>query len=168
MEWEILSSQTAKEWLKDIKDDEEDLSELDKKRMEFFASLLEHGCDYIICDYAEPNPDNITIQAVPVPGELLMETSDDELRVGMQQLFKEELGFDTKIYDFQRITLAGHPCIFIDLTHVPGTRVNNYLFGLEDQCFAIALTAREETFFERREQFQSILSTLKFEKETSK
>ncbi|MGI6355777.1 MAG: hypothetical protein ACOX6W_11890 [Lentisphaeria bacterium] len=84
--------------------------------MEFFATLLEHGCDYIICDYAEPNPDNITIQTVPIPGKELMEVPDDDLRVGMQQLFKGELGFDTKIYDFKRLTLAGRPCIFIDLS----------------------------------------------------
>lgn len=162
MEWEVLSSQTAKEWLKDIKDDKKDLSEQEKKRMEFFASLLEHGCDYIICDYAEPDPDNVTIQTVPIPGKELMEVPDDDLRVGMQQLFKGELGFDTKIYDFKRLTLAGRPCIFIDLSHAPGTRVNNYMFALSDKCFAIALTARQETFFERREQFQSILTTLKF------
>ncbi|NLG12779.1 MAG: protein kinase [Lentisphaerae bacterium] len=162
MEWEVLSSQTAKEWLKDIKDDKKDLSEQEKKRMEFFASLLEHVCDYIICDYAEPNPDNVTIQTVPIPGKELMEVPDDDLRVGMQQLFKGELGFDTKIYDFKRLTLAGRPCMFIDLSHAPGTRVNNYMFALSDKCFAIALTARQETFFERREQFKSILTTLKF------
>ena len=161
VEWEILSSQTANEWLKEL-DDDEALSEQEKKRMEFFASIQELGCDYIICDYDAKNPDNITIQSVPVPGELLMETPDDELRIGMQQLFKGELGFDTKIYAFQRLTIAGHPCVFVDLSHVPGIRVNNYLFGLEDKCFAIALTAREETFFDRREQFQSILSTLQF------
>ncbi|MBQ7177989.1 MAG: protein kinase, partial [Victivallales bacterium] len=155
MEWEILSSKTANEWLKEANDEEKNLSEQEKKRMEFFASLLELGCDYIICDYDESNPDNITIQTVPVPGKMLIETSDDDLRVGMQQLFKGELGFDTKIYDFKRLTLAGHSCIFIDLSHAPGSRVNNYMFPLKDKCFAIALTARQETFFERRAQFQS-------------
>ena len=167
VEWEILSSQTAREWLKEI-DDDETLSELEKKRVEFFTAMMELGCDYIICDYDAQNPDNITIQSVPVPGKELMETSDDELRVGMQQLFKGELGFDTKIYDFQRLTLAGRPCVFVDLSHAPGTRVNNYLFGLEDKCFAIALTAREETFFERRAQFQSIMSTLQFSDQPEK
>ena len=167
MEWETLSSQTVKEWLATMVDDNS-LSEQETKRMKLFAALLEYGCDYIICDYAKPNPDNITIQTLPVPGEELLTAADDDLRVSMQQLYKGELGFDTKIYDFKRMTLAGYPCVYVDLSHIPGTRINNYLFAFKEHCLSIALSARKETFFERREQFQSILSTLKFTENNAK
>lgn len=160
MEWEVLSSQTAKAWMEE--QDDKELSELEKKRKGVFAQLLEFGCDYIICDYDEQHQDNITVQTIPLPGEEMMKVPDDDLRVSMQQLYRGDLGFDTKVYDFRRLTLAGHPCIYIDLSHIPGTRINNYMFPLNDQCLAIALTARSDTFFERREQFLSILSTLKF------
>ena len=62
------------------------------------------------------------------------------------------------------MTLAGNPCIYIDLSHTPDTRINNYMVVLKDQCVAIALNAKTETFFARREQFESILSTLRFDK----
>ncbi|MGN0878143.1 MAG: protein kinase [Oligosphaeraceae bacterium] len=162
MEWEILSGQTAMEWLKALKADEKNISEQERKRQEFFTSFLEFGCDYIICDYTQPFPDNITIQTVPIPGKELMETPDDAIRVNIQKIYKGELEFDTKIYEIKRLTLAGHSCLFIDLSHIPGTRVNNYVFPLKDKCVAIALTVRQETFFKRKEQFQSILSTLQF------
>ena len=163
MDWEVLSWQTSKKLLDEI--DDEGLSpEQERKRVEFFSALLELGVDFIICDYDESNPDNITIQAVSIPGEELLEASDDELRVNVQRLYKGELGFDTKIYDLKRMTLAGNPCIYIDLSHTPDTRINNYMVVLKDQCVAIALNAKAETFFARREQFESILSTLRFDK----
>ena len=163
MDWEVLSWQTSKKLLDEI--DDEGLSpEQERKRVEFFSALLELGVDFIICDYDESNPDSITIQAVSIPGEELLNTSDDELRVNVQRLYKGELGFDTKIYDLKRMTLAGNPCIYIDLSHTPDTRINNYMVVLKDQCVAIALNAKTETFFARREQFESILSTLRFDK----
>ena len=162
IEWEILSSQTATEWFKTRNEDKKEISEQEKKRQDFFASFLEYGCDFIICDYIQPFPDCITIQTVPVPGNELMETPDDALRVNIQRLFKGELEFDTRIYDIKRLKLAGHSCVFIDLSHMPGTRVNNYVFPLKDKCVSIGLTVRQETFLKRKEQFQSILSTLQF------
>ncbi len=164
VEWEVLSSDAATKLFSGLSDDET-LSEQEKKQAEFLTQIVALGCDYIICDYSETFFDNITIQSVPVPGEELMQLSDEELRLGIQQLFSGEFGFETRIYEMKRTTLAGHECLFIDLSHEPGkTRVNNYLFPFEDSCLGIAMTAKDATFHELREKFNAVLGTLRFTK----
>ncbi len=161
-QWDIISKETISKRLDEEKKESGAATDLEKKRLEFFSELLKHGADFICCDYTGNFPDNITIQVVPVPGSAFLESSEDELRLHMRQLYQGELGFNTEVYEIKKITMAGRPCIFLDLSHEPEkTRINNYMFALEDQCFAIALTAKKSTFAERREQFESVLSTLK-------
>ena len=61
------------------------------------------------------------------------------------------------------MTMGSRRCVFIDLSYDGGkTRINNYIFTLNDTCFTIALTANNSTVFHRMEEFDSVFSTLKF------
>ena len=87
------------------------------------------------------------------------------MRFGVKQLFQGEFGFKTEIYEIKRLSLAGHQCIFIDLSHNPTEhRINNYIFPYGDKSFSIALTSKLSTFDKNRKQFEAALKTLKIGK----
>ena len=87
------------------------------------------------------------------------------MRFGVKQLFQGEFDFKTEIYEIKRLPLAGHQCIFIDLSHTPTEhRINNYIFPYGDKSFSIALTSKLSTFDKNRKQFEAALKTLKIGK----
>ena len=127
--------------------------------------MLQAGCDFILCDYDETLPDNITIQMLPGCDPKEFDVPDDELRISMRQLYQGELGFNTELYEIKRTVVNGQKCIFVDLSHDPKKmRTNNYLFLLPDGCFAVALTAKKQTYPQRQQQFAQIIRTIKFTK----
>ncbi len=166
LDWEELTYATAQKTIKEAIDEEGDkLPEIERKRLQFLDELLRFGGTYIVCDYDNTFPDNITIQTLPIKGEEYQNVSDDELRFSAQQLFRGDLEYKTQIYDFKRTEFAGVPCIYIDLSHQPGViRTNNYLFLFRDRVMSIALTCKDATYQQRKAQFSSVLSTLKFDK----
>ena len=165
-EWEVISNATAKEWL--AMDDEELLSEEERKRREHLAEILEQGGEFIVYDYGAPYSDMITIQSAPIPGEELVNAPDDALQDIVLQLHKGKPGYDTKIHDYRRMILAGHPCIYIDLSHTPDTRICSYLVAMKDRCVVIMLNAESKTYQVHREQLQSALYTLRFDQKDGK
>lgn len=165
-EWEVISNATAKEWL--AMDDEELLSEEERRRREHLAEILDQGGEFIVYDYGASYSDMITIQSAPIPGEELVNAPDDALQDIVLQMHKGKPGFDTKIYDYRRMILAGHPCIYIDLSHTPDTRICSYLVALKDRCVVIMLNAESKTYQVHREQLQSALYTLRFDQKDGK
>lgn len=166
-QWEIFDSETLNKVLGEIvsqKMNEDSLPEIEKKRMEFLLQLEKLGMEYIYCDFDETLPDNITIQTIPLPGKVFMEQSDAELRVNVRKLCQGQLGYETRIYEVRRMQINGVPCIFIDLSHEPEqSRISNYIFMRQDKCFSVAMLAKLSTFAERKEQFSSVIRTIKFD-----
>ena len=164
-QWEILSAKTIRKLATEAKLGEGEKDPLEKKRKEFFQALLQAGCDFILCDYDEKLPDNISIQMLPGADPKEFDIPDDELRLNLRQLYQGELGFNTELYEIRRLVVNGQKCIFVDLSHDPQRmRTNNYLFLLPDCCFAVALTAKKQNFPQRQQQFSQIIRTIKFTK----
>ena len=164
-QWEIISSKTVQKIEAEAKLGENADDPLEKKRREFSQMMLQAGCDFVLCDYDETFPDNITIQMLPGGDPKEFDIPDDELRLSLRQLHQGELGFNTELYEIKRMVVNGQKCIFIDLSHDPNKlRTNNYLFLLPDRVFAIALTSKKTTFPERQQQFSQIIRTIKFTK----
>ncbi len=164
-QWEVKKNETIQKEIAESKSaPKENMTKFEKRRHDHLLEMSKFGIDVIDCDFDEEFQDYIAIQAVPVPGKMLMEMPDDEFRIGIRKLSQGELGYKTEIYEMKRITINGMPCVFIDLSHEPEkARSNNYLFMLPDKCFAITLFAKKSTFMERREQFSEIIQTIKFD-----
>ena len=70
------------------------------------AEILEQGGEFIVYDYGAPYSDMITIQSAPIPGEELVNASDDALQDIVLQLHKGRPGYDGRDY-FVRARTAG-------------------------------------------------------------
>ncbi|MCQ2352212.1 MAG: protein kinase [Victivallaceae bacterium] len=163
--WETLSHSTATKLLQEVLAEGDKLPEIEKKRLEVIVELLKHGGTYIFCDYDKNFADNIFIQTSPVGAEEFRKASDDELRMSIQHQFHNEFGYRTQIYEVRHCEVAGIPCVYIDLSHNPGEiRTNNYIFLFREKSMSIALTCKDATYQQRKAEFASILSSLKFDK----
>ena len=164
-----LSEDDAKRIIAEIKDNNEFKDPVKSRQFAFFTEQVNRGVDCIFIDYSSSYMDNITIQAFPLPGSILLEQSDEELRFAIKQLHQGELGFHTEIYTIKHLDFNGIPCIVLDLSHNPGrSRTCNYLFAMKERCITIALTAKHSTFQKRLQEFESVLKTLTFGKKTDR
>ncbi len=168
-QWEVMNTDMMKKRIAEIKDNNEFKDPVKSRQFAFFTEQVNRGVDCIFIDYSSSYMDNITIQAFPLPGSILLEQSDEELRFAIKQLHQGELGFHTEIYTIKHLDFNGIPCIVLDLSHNPGrSRTCNYLFAMKERCITIALTAKHSTFQKRLQEFESVLKTLTFGKKTDR
>ena len=74
------------------------------------------------------------------------------------------------IHKLQRTTILGAPAIMVDATNyvspkmAEGCRVNMYMImRTPETMIDITLTTKHETFEKRKEEFEEVLKTLKFQ-----
>ena len=162
-QWDVLNTAMMKKLVAENEENHKFKDPVKSRQFAFFSEQVNRGVDCIFIDCSSSYTDNITIQALPLPGNLLLETSDEELRFAIKQLNQGELGFRTEIYTVKRLDFKGIPCVVLDLSNEPGrSRTNNYVFAMKDRCISIALTAKDSTFQKRRLEFESVLKTLTF------
>ncbi|MBE6387329.1 MAG: hypothetical protein E7045_04625 [Lentisphaerae bacterium] len=136
-----------------------------REYISFIKETLKGGLDFIACDFSKGYTDNVTIRVVPLPGKDFLSSSDEEIRVNVKQVYQGMFGFNTEIYEIKRLIVAGHPCIFVDLSHAPTKqRVNNYVFPYGDKSFSITLDSKLSTFEQNKKLFDAALKTLKIGK----
>jgi hypothetical protein len=104
------------------------------------------------------------IAVSPLTQKEMAETSEDEFRVLLKSLFEGQLEFKTEIYASKKTTVAGYPAIFLDYSYMPNIRANGYWIALPNKTIMITLTAKDKTFRQRQEEFNSVLATLKIGK----
>lgn len=82
----------------------------------------------------------------------------------------QQNGVETKIHKLQRTTILGAPAIMVDATNyvspkmAEGCRVNMYMImRTPETMIDITLTTKHETFEKRKEEFEAVLKTLKFQ-----
>ena len=161
--WDPITEETIKQAVEEA--NQKEMSEQGRKQIEFLKALLEMGADYILTSADGGFINSIAIQSMPFPGQELMAMSDDDLRIGIKNLFQGELAFKTEIYEISRVEVNGRPGIRIYLSHEPDKyRILNYVLPTGKNSVSIALTATVNTFPELREQFEQVIGTVKFEK----
>ena len=130
---------------------------------------LENGVEYIFCDAAEKFRDNITISPQTKASANFTTAPLDGVQLMIRGFFLQN-GVETKIHKVQRTTILGAPAIMIDATNYvtpkmkEGCRVNIYMIMRTPETkIEITLTSSHETFEKRKEQFEAVLKTLKFQ-----
>ena len=158
--WEIMSKDTLQSMMNEAFGDKKDKS-FTPKQLEALLEAVKQGQDAIYCDFDEKFADNIMIAVSPLTQKEMAETSEDEFRVLLKSLFEGQLEFKTEIYASKKTTIAGYPAIFLDYSYMSNVRANGYWIALPNKTIMITLTTKDKTFRQRKEEFNSVLTTLK-------
>ena len=161
--WEIISKDTLQAMMNEAFGDKKDKN-FTPKQLEALLEAVKQGQDAIYCDFDEKFADNIMIAVSPLTQKEMAETSEDEFRVLLKSLFEGQLEFKTEIYASKKTTIAGYPAIFLDYSYMPNVRANGYWIALPNKTIMITLTTKDNTFRQRQEEFNSVLTTLKIGK----
>ncbi|MCQ2377671.1 MAG: protein kinase [Victivallaceae bacterium] len=163
-EWEPVSAETARKLLNERFPEDDSRSPINEKRQQMFRQALGFKGSYIYCDYDPVFADNLAMQSIPNSAENLASLPDDEWRFHIQQIFRGELAYNSRVYDLKRTVRNSMPCIEISFSSDPGKSVAIlYVFLRKGDPFSITLTSKAETYPVRREEVESVLKTLKID-----
>ena len=161
-QWEFKLNDEIQREIADIDAEKvKKLSPIKRRRAETYIKQLKFGADFIICDFDPNGQDVILIQSFPDShGDIkkIMNNWSDA------RIWAQAMGFPTEVYDRRRTEINGIPCVFVDLSYKPQTRVNNYILLLPDQCLLIGFIAKKSTFKKRKEEFEQVIRTIKFDR----
>ena len=158
--WEIITKKTSQAIINSGVKPEK----LTQKQFEVMREAAEKGEDTIFCDFGTKMPDIISVVVLAETGDFFKQASEDKLRLLVKSKFEEESEFKCDIYGIEKKTIAGYPVRFFDLSYLPDTRVNSYFIFLKNKMLLVTLTAKNTTFKQRRDEFESVLKTIKIEK----
>lgn len=162
--WEIISKETMQQLMKEAYQDKKNNPHFTEKQIESFSQVVKHGQDMIYCDFGSDFADNIVIAVFPMTRKEMDAISEDEFRLMLKGLFEGRLDFKTEIFASRKMTLSGHPAIFLDYRYMPAFRACCYWIALESKTVMITLSAKNQTFLQRQEEFSSVIKTLKIGK----
>lgn len=161
-QWEFKLNDEIQREIADIDAEKvKKLPPIKRRRAETYIKQLKFGADFIICDFDPNGQDVILIQSFPDShGDIkkIMNNWSDA------RIWAQAMGFPTEVYDRRRTEINGIPCVFVDLSYKPQTRVNNYILLLPDQCLLIGFIAKKSTFKKRKEEFEQVIRTIKFDR----
>ena len=109
--------------------------------------------------------DTIELFHVESPAEStnrLWTMPEEELKREVMSQYEMQHSGEAKVYELERIMLAGRRCVAIDFTLDGRDRIKNCIFIDPSGITIIALTADAATFPRRRREFDSALETLEF------
>ena len=150
--------------MKEAYQDKKNNPHFTEKQIESFSQVVKHGQDMIYCDFGSDFADNIVIAVFPMTRKEMDAISEDEFRLMLKGLFEGRLDFKTEIFASRKMTLSGHPAIFLDYRYMPAFRACCYWIALESKTVMITLSAKNQTFLQRQEEFSSVIKTLKIGK----
>ena len=166
-QWDVVSASTMLEF---YNDPGEDLKQyLSPKYLKAMKMGLENGVEFIFCDADEKFRDNITVSPQTKAPANFANAPLDGVQLMIRGIFQQN-GVETKIHKLQRTTILGAPAIMVDATNyvspkmAEGCRVNMYMImRTPETMIDITLTTKHETFEKRKEEFEAVLKTLKFQ-----
>jgi len=164
-QWDIVSEETVLKLLEPEINNQEDLTEEEKKKVELYATVVESGYDAIYLEYETIPQDNISIQKSP-ESELYFEMKPDELRFLAKEGSKT-LGHDLQYYEIKKGTFKGVPCVYLDYLVDDEIRINAYAFFFDNQYFLINCICNKDRYPARKNSFAQVLDTLKFKEKTN-
>lgn len=166
-QWDVMSSSTMLDVYKNP--GEELKRNLSPKYLKTIKMGLENGMELIFCDADEKFKDNITISPQTKAPANFANAPLDGVQLMIRGIFLQN-GVETKIHKLQRTTILGAPAIMVDATNYvtpkmpEGCRANMYMImRTPETMIEITLTSKHETFEKRKEQFEAVLKTLKFQ-----
>ena len=166
-QWDVMSSSTMLDVYKNP--GEELKRDFSAKYLKAMKMVLEDGAESIFCDADEKFKDNITISPQTKAPANFANAPLDGVRLMIRGIFLQN-GVEMEIHKLQRTMIHGAPAIMIDATNyvspkmAEGCRVNMYMImRTPETMIDITLTTKHETFEKRKEQFEAVLKTLKFQ-----
>lgn len=162
-QWDIVSKETVARLIRERRDNNTALTEDERKRIDLYLSVYESGVDTIYMDYETRPQDKITFTEKS-KYRALFEMSVDEIKLQSRAAIKQSLNYDVEIYDAQKTTFQGFPCVYLDYSLSPDFRINGYVIDVNGRLISISLGCSKDRYAMRREQFAQVLQTIKFEK----
>ena len=144
-QWDIVSKETLVKLMEEAKNENEELTEWDRKRIELFLSVYETGADAIYFDYEFSPQDNITILNSP-DSQLFFEMNPDETKFILRELMKSELGGDIIFFEVSKTTFKDVPCVYLDYLVDNEKRFNCYVFAWNGHVFNITCTCNKDRY----------------------
>ena len=162
-QWDIVSKETVARLVRERRENNAELTEDERKRIDLYLSVYESGVDTIYMDYETRPQDKITFTEKS-KYRALFEMSVDEIKLQSRAAIKQSLNYDVEIYDAQKTTFQGFPCVYLDYSLSPDFRINGYVVDVNGRLISISLGCNKDRYVMRREQFAQVLQTIKFEK----
>jgi len=162
-QWDIVSKETVARLVRERRDNNAELTEDERKRIDLFLSVYESGVDTIYMDYEVRPQDKITFTEKS-KYRALFDMSVDEIKLHSRAAIKKSLDYDVEIYDARKTTFQGFPCVYLDYSISPDFRINGYVIDVNGRLISISLGCNKDRYAMRREQFTQVLQTIKFEK----
>jgi hypothetical protein len=150
--------------MKEAYQDKKNNPHFTEKQIEYLLKAVKLGQDMIYCDFGSDFADNIVIAVFPMTRKEMESFSEDEFRLLLKGLFEGRLDFKTEIFASRKMNICGHPAIFLDYRYMPAFRACGYWIALENKTIMITLSAKNQTFLQRQEEFSSVIKTLKIGK----
>lgn len=162
-QWDIVSKETVARLIRERRDNNTELTEDERKRIDLYLSVYESGVDTIYMDYETRPQDKITFTEKS-KYRALFEMSVDEIKLQSRAAIKKSLDYDVEIYDARKTAFQGFPCVYLDYSLSPNFRINGYVVDVNGRLISISLGCSKDRYAMRREQFAQVLQTIKFEK----
>ena len=162
-QWDIVSKETIAKLVRERRDKTPDLTEDERKRIDLFLSEYQSGVDTIYMDYETRPQDKITFTEKS-KYRALFEMSVDEIILQSRAGMKQAVDYDVEIYEAQKTTFQGYPCLYLDYSISPNFRIIGYVINVDGRLISISLGCNMSRYAVRREQFTQVLQTVKFRK----
>jgi len=162
-QWDIVSKETIAKLVRERRNKTPDLTEDERKRIDLFLSEYQSGVDTIYMDYETRPQDKITFTEKS-KYRALFEMSVDQIILQSRAGMKQAIDYDVEIYEAQKTTFQGYPCLYLDYSISPNFRIIGYVINVDGRLISISLGCNISRYAVRREQFTQVLQTVKFEK----
>ena len=116
----------------------------------------------IACDINPKFSDNITIEYLPLTQQIIEETSTGDFELALQELLGQQYGFDCKIFNIQKTKVAQQTSVVLDFSFKSDLHTLRYIIAFKNRSIVLNLTAKAETFQRRKQEFEQVISTIKF------
>ena len=161
--WDIVSGETVAKMVRQRRDNNTELTEDERRRIDYYLSTYQSGVDTIYLDGGTKPQDKITF-AEKSKSRALFEMNVDEIRLQSRAAIKRSLNYDADIYEVRKTTFQGFPCVYLDYSISPDFRINGYVIDVNGRLISISLGCAKDRYAMRREQFAQVLRTVFFEK----
>lgn len=158
--WVVFDKKDAKS----ISKEDLEKSNYTEKQKDAVLKDLKAVQGMIACDLNPGFTDVITINYLPINKQIVDKESTSYFEFALQQLWRQQYGFDTKVFKVQKITIAEQTGLLIDYSLTPELRSLRYIIAFKEKSIALTLTAKVKTFEQRKQELEQVISTLKFHK----
>ena len=163
--WDVITLDTMRKVLAAVQVDENARKQVTPAQLAVITSSFAQKREIITCDSAQDFADNITVGMHPYDGRDIAKLSDDELRWMIKSVIGQAGDKKAEIFKIRRVKIAKLPGVLIEYRFLPPqTQSCQFWLIKGKEILIIKMSAKNRTYNERIKEFESMISTLNFEK----